>query len=144
MEKEAAAKRKRQILRYGISAALLLAIAAAIAAWKNLFAAENAEAVFRILSDSFTVPGVVFAGIGGLSFVASKGGYDAFGYTFYNFALHNLFPTRHPKKYASLYDYKQEKNEKGRRWWPHLLWTGLGGLAVSLLFLILYFTNAQA
>ena len=138
-EQEAAEKRRRFLWRYGFGTLVLFTLAAAMAWWKNLFAAKNAAAVFRILADSFTVPGAVYAGLGGLSFFASKGAYDSFAYIFNNFALHNLFPLKYPKKYISLYEYKQDKNEKGRTWWPHLLWLGCGALAFSLLCTILFF-----
>ena len=100
--------------------------------------AENAKELVGNLSDCFTVPGVVFLGIGGLTWVAHMGGFDSFGYIFSNFSLHNLWTTKAKKKYQSFYDYKQEKEEKGRPWLSHFAVLGAASLAVGILLLIVY------
>lgn len=99
---------------------------------------QEAKQVLGSLSNCFVVPGVIFTGIGGLTFIASRGGYDSFGYMISNFSLHSLIPGSHPKKYKSFYDYKQEKDDKGRKWLPHSLFTGLVNLVFGILLLIFY------
>ena len=135
--KEVTEKAKLPAQIIGCSVALIVAVIL-IAFWEGLFQLTEAKDIVGTLSDCFFVPGVLFAGIGGLSWVSSKGGYDAFGYAFNNFALHNLFPTKHPKKYKTLYDFKQEKDEKGRRWLPQLLITGGISLLIGVILFIVY------
>ena len=137
--KEGTEKSKLWVRILTCAAALVVAVVL-FAFWEGLFRKTEAKDIIGTLSDCFFVPGVLFAGIGGLSWVSSKGGYDAFGYAFSNFALHNFFPTKHPKKYKSLYDYKQEKDENGRHWLPQLLITGMFSLLVGVILFIIYNT----
>lgn len=127
--------RRRKLIK---SVILLLLCAAVVAWWKELFRAQTVTDALGILSDVFFVPGALFAGVGGLSWIAHKGGYDAFGYVFRNFSLHNIFPSRQKDRVESYYDYKQKKDEKGRPWLPHVLVTGLCSVALAGIMLILY------
>ncbi len=102
------------------------------------FAEESVKEVFGKISDCFFVPGVVLSGIGALSYFSYLGAYDSFGYIFSNFALHSLIYREQPKKYKSFYDYKQEKEEKGRKWSPHVLFVGLATLAISIIFFVVH------
>ncbi len=61
---------------YLICASVILVIAFLMSLRNGLFSAGTAEEVFRVLSDSFFVPGIVFAGCGLLGFASSKGTYD--------------------------------------------------------------------
>lgn len=98
---------------------------------------ELREVIGRI-SNCFAVPGVVIGGIGGLSYVSYRGGYDGLGYAFSNFGLHNIWTTRQPKRYKSLYEYKEAKDQTGRKWLPEALIVGLGFIAIGLLLTLIY------
>lgn len=100
---------------------------------------KGAADVIGKISNCFTVPGVILFGIGGLSYVSHKGGFDGIGYAFSNFGLHNLWVTRHPKRYKNLYEYKEAKEQKGRKWLPESLFIGLASLALGVVFLIIYY-----
>ena len=120
---------------YG-GAALLCAL---IMAWARGAFSADMKTAFGLLSDGLMVSGMILAGIGGLSYAASKGAYDAFGYAFSRFSLHSLFTTRQTyKSPESFYEYKSQKNENRRPWSPVLLITGLGALALSGLCLVGY------
>ena len=106
--------------------------------YEKPYEGESVADVVGKISNCFTVPGIVLSGIGALSYVSYIGGYDSFGYIFSNFALHSLIYREQPKKYQSLYDYKQAKDAKGRKWLPHVLFVGLGTLAISVVLLIVY------
>ena len=136
MEQNQKQKKLVQGLVYG---GILIAAILIFASIEGIFSLRDPKEILGVLSDACFVPGVLFTGVGAFSWISSKGGYDAFGYAFSNFSLHNLFPTKQPKKYKSLYDYKQEKDEKGRKWLPELLIIGLISLALGSLFLVLYF-----
>ena len=130
--------RQKLRLKY-IRTGVFVLLAIGLCVWlENPFAAENAKELVGNLSDCFTVPGIVFLGIGGLTWVAHMGGFDSFGYIFSNFSLHNLWTTKAKKKYQSFYDYKQEKEEKGRPWLSHFAVLGAASLAVGILLLIVY------
>lgn len=126
-------------LRY-IKTGVFVLLAIGLCIWlEEPFAAETTKDLIGNLCDCFTVPGIVFLGIGGLTWVGRMGGFDSFGYLFSNFSLHNLWVTGKKKKYESLYDYKQAKEEKGRHWLSHFAVLGAISLAVGILLLIVYF-----
>ncbi len=103
---------------------------------EGIFSSATAHEVLSDLANVFFVPGVLYAGFGGLSFVSAMGGFDSFGYIFTNFSLHSLLPTRQPKRYKTYYEYKTAKDEKGRMWFPHILILGGASIVVSVLFLL--------
>ncbi len=126
-------------VRYAVYGGAALVCALAIAWARGAFSAPDLSAAFGLLSDGFMVCGLVLTGLGGLSYAASKGAYDAFGYAFSRFSLHSLFTT--PQTYRrpeSFYDYKRDRDERRRPWSPVMLITGLCALAVSGLCLIVY------
>lgn len=95
--------------------------------------------IMEKISNCFTVSGVVIGGIGGLSYISFLGGYDGLGYAFSNFALHNIWTTKQPKRYKSLYEYKEAKDKKGRKWIPSALIVGLASIAIGIVFLVIYY-----
>lgn len=131
---------KKNIIRLAVYAAVLLLAAFGVAIAKGAFASTVPAETFRILSDAFLIPGVVLAGVAGLSWASSKGAYDSFRYLFYNFGLHTIWVSK-PEKYRhfdSLYDFKTEKDKKGRKWFPEMLCAGLFGILVAGVFLLLW------
>lgn len=131
---------RKKVIRLVVYGAVLLLAALGVAIAKGAFASAMPAETFRILSDAFLIPGVVFAGFAGLSWAASKGAYDSFRYLFYNFGLHTIWVSK-PEKYKhfdSLYDYKTEKNKKGRKWFPEMLSVGLFGILIAGVFLLLW------
>ena len=130
---------KKKWLPYFVCAVLILCIAAMIVWTYEFSETHTVQEWMSVLSDAFVVPGVLFSGFGLLSFFSTKGAYDAFSYTFSRFSLHSLFPTKQLRKDPdSFYDYKQQKDKKGRRWFPHILYTGLVSLGIGVLFAVLY------
>ena len=100
---------------------------------------ENAKEFIRALSDCFVIPAALLGGIGGLSLMARLGAYDGLIYSFKNFGIHNLLGGGFKKKkIQTFYEYKQEKDEKGRKWLPSFLYVGLVMLGVSIILSIVY------
>ena len=129
---------KRRV-RYIVTAVFFLAAAFICCLQQEIFQQETAQEIFGTLSNAFFIAGVLFAGIGGISRIAAGGGYDIIGYSVSNFSLHHLIPTRPKEKYTSFYEYKKAKDEKGRGWLPHVFFVGLFGIAVSAVFLAVYY-----
>ena len=133
-----AQKKKKLLLTYLITSLALISLVVACLFYEKAFSAETLEDAMIRICNSFTIPGIVFAGVGALSYLSSIGAYDGISYSFTNFALHNLWFTKQPKKYKSFYEYKQAKDEKGRRWFPNLLIVGGASLALAVIFLVIY------
>lgn len=123
---------------YLICILLILAIAFYMS-WKNgLFSTAAAPEVFRILSDSFFVPGFLFLGYGAMSWASTKGTYDMLSFGCGRVAR-NFVPSMDKHKYDDFYKYKQARDEKGRVWRPHILICGLGTVCLAAGFMLLYF-----
>lgn len=126
-------------VEYLICAGLLLAAALAMALIRGLFSLTDARLIFGQLSDCFAVPGLLMAGVGGLSYASAKGAYDLFGYAVSRITLHELLPFRRTyERPGTLLEYKKQKDEKGRRWLPAALYSGLAAVALGVVFLVLY------
>lgn len=123
---------------YLICATLILVVALFMSLQKGLFSAGTAGEVFRILSDSFFVPGIVFVGCGLLGFAASKGTYDMVSFGVGRL-MRNFVPVMDKHKYDDFYRYKQKRDEEGRSWKPYLLISGGVAVLLALLFTGLFY-----
>jgi hypothetical protein len=114
------------------------AVIAAAAAWISGFdfSGETGKNL-RVLSDAFLAAGAVTAGIWVLTKVASTGFFDLFSYSFRELR-DRLIPARRMEKPEKFYDYKARISEKRKPRGNALLFTGIGCLALSVLFLILF------
>ena len=90
-----------------IAVAMLVAIVSATV-WQ-LFEQTDTLAIMKILSDCFTLPGVLFIGIAMLGWVSSKGTFDIFGYSMRG--LFTLWKKESYYKQESFYDYRVKKDE---------------------------------
>ena len=115
-----------------IYAAVSAAIVLAIAALKGLFTSTETQETLRILCDAFFIAGVLFAGVGLLTWAASKGAYDIFSYAG-KVIIMKFRPKEDIPKY---YDYVQEKNQGRKVWLKELAVCGAVCLAVAGLFLL--------
>ena len=116
--------------------AFLLAIGVAWA--RGLFEQTDFSGVCKALSDGFLVPGAVFMGVAGLTWMATYGMYDIMG-----FGCSSLFGRFIPfdsvyKRKESFYDYKTKRDERGRVWKIDMLLVGGICFALSILFALLY------
>ncbi len=92
----------------------------------------------RALSDGCFTGGFVTAGIGALMLISTTGFFDMFGYAFKSLGV--LFTSlKNPKQHAKYFDYKSEKAEKRAKPTYFMLFTGLAFIALSVLFLYLYY-----
>ena len=98
---------------------------------------QTAKDVLGALSYCFVVPAALVGGFGALSYMAKLGAYDGLVYSFKNYGLHTLIGGAFTKKKTQTFrEYKEEKDEKGRKWFPQLLWCGLGSLVIGLILAI--------
>lgn len=119
--------------------AVMILVAAFLMSWlKGLFSAATAKEAFRILSDSFFVPAVVFMGGGLLGFASTKGTYDMLSFGVGRM-MRNFLPMMDKHKYDDFYQYKLSRDEAGRTWKPYLLVSGAGAGVLALLFTALFY-----
>lgn len=95
----------------------------------------RAKSVVDGLANCFTIPGVLLAGVGGISWAAKFGTFDMLGYgsrSFFGIFIRPLADDL-PRTF---YDYRKAKEEKGRTWFRELFITGVLFLAIGLILSI--------
>lgn len=96
----------KKALKYVITLAFGFAFILAIIIGRDVFSLTDRVTILHILTDAFTAVGVVMTGVGLLIFCSNEGTFDGLAYGMKSFF--NLF-RKNPKKYNSLYDYRQAK-----------------------------------
>jgi len=131
-------KLKRILISYGITIVAGLLITALVL-WLRDYSNSLGQAdKYHILSDAFTIPGVLIFGIGCISWVSFSGFFDSVTYIVRH-TVEMLIPGA-KKKDQTFYDYKTEKAEKRgeRKKIAFLLITGIAFILVAVIFLLLF------
>jgi hypothetical protein len=130
-----------RLIKYG-SCALLVAIYAVGHALSNQIETLKPVDQYRILCDAFTVPGMLLLMFGLMSWLASQGAMD--GILFCMKALGRyLIPGRRLEERETYGDFVVQRREKKHGGYGFLLISGLVTMAVSTVFLILYYSVYQ-
>ena len=108
-------------------------ISAAI--WQ-LFTETEPLKIVKILSDAFTLPGVLFVGIAVMGWISSKGTFDIFGYSVRG--LFDLWKKESYYKTESFYDYRVKKDEKRKPFNLPMFLVGCGFLLIGALLTVAF------
>lgn len=112
---------------------MICSVCTFLMAWsRGVFAQTNPLHVFRILSDSFLVVGILATCAALLLFVSNEGTFDMIAYglrTFWSFFKRDM-----TRKYETFYDYRVAKQEKKV---PFLFLLACGGIFL-LMSLLMY------
>lgn len=122
---------------YLVPIIIAVVLAALCASLKKLFVFTTVQNLFGILSDCFMLPGVLLAGVGALGWIGSLGFFDIMSYgakSFFGIFIKSLAEDLP----HTFYDYRAQKDEKGRKWSKETIIVGLISLAISVLLLIVY------
>lgn len=103
----------------------------------NVATVESKAQVFRILADSFTIPGVLLLALGALVWVSSTGAMDGISYALGR-AGRMLIPGS-KKPHETFYDYKTRKAEKRVSGYGFIFHVGLVFFAVAVVFTVLFY-----
>lgn len=128
---------KQKILDYLICFIVAFIIVFIFAILRGVFVSSNSNQVYKILSDSCFVTGVIFSGYG-LLVVASNGGtFDMLVYGF-KLAISSMFrdPSRR-KSAKTFYEYRLAKSEN-KRSFIYLVIVGAVFILLALLFNYIY------
>ena len=128
----------KKLLQYGITSTFVLVIALIYCFSMGAFSGTVQDAM-KYLSNGFLIPGAVVAGVGLLLWVGKFGTFDGFKYAI-NGAARRFSTTKNNfgERQQDFYTYKQEKDEKGRVWYPFLVIVGGAAVGISLVFQILF------
>lgn len=129
-------KGKSNLLKYGITIAVCIIMSLFYIILRDFPQQELAEN-YRILCDSFTVPGVLALLSGALIAVTNEGALDGITYAC-GTAFKALLPGGR-LKIEKYYDYVQRKKEKRIKGYGFLFVVGGVWMALALLFMILFY-----
>ncbi len=128
----------KKFIKYLVAAAAGAVAAVIIMAVKDIFSQTELSDVYKILSDSFLVPGIIIVSVGLICVAANGGLFDMLGYgvsMLFN-ALRRDVRTR---KYKDFYEYRQARKEKKLEI-AYLLIVGALYIALAALFTVLWHT----
>ena len=129
---------RKSLTGYAVCIAIALTIAGSIAVHQGFDWALSIAMNCRHLSDGLFVAGVVFTGLGLLTWVSTTGFFDMFSFAVKR-AAEMLMPWVKLKDRPNFYEYKMEKEAKRKKPLTTILFTGLGLIAASLVCLMLYY-----
>lgn len=129
------------LIPMGIAVLLALPIALSQGLSLDGAASENCGA----LSDGFFISGMLLTGVGSLIWISNTGFFDLLSYGVKSIAV-IFMPSKRNEAFPKYYDYKCEQDEKreGKPVSYTVLIVGLIALALSALFLVLYFCLSPA
>ena len=127
----------KNVIRYTVLTVIGLLIALFILLSKNVFKLTNPIDIYHQLTNAFFIPGVLITGYGLLVIASNGGTFDML--TFGIIKVIDLFRRDLSKaKHKTFYDYRVAKQDRKQRF-GYLIIVGLAFLAVSFLFLWLYY-----
>ncbi len=131
-------KRTKTLLKYGITSACCLVVSVLVAWGSGLFEATEPVDIYRILSDSFYLPGILLVLFGMLMWLAGEGALMGIGYVMKSL-VRLVIPFRQHETYAE-YVARQEEKEKAS--FGYMIIVGLVFFAIGIVFLLLH-NNAR-
>lgn len=138
-------KLSKNLLKYGITTAIGLIMAVVY-----IFSRDYGGRGFwswplmnkaLIICDAFTIPAVMFLGIGSLVWVSAQGALDGVSFTLKH-GIWSLLPGRR-KKHLRYYDYVQQKRANRPQGFGFLFVVGIAFLAIALIFMAVYYGNRR-
>ncbi len=103
----------------------------------KIYQFENVKEVIGDLSDCLLIPGVLLSGVAVISWAGTFGTFDMLSYGTKSFFGIFIRPLAEDLP-SHFYDYRKQKDEKGRHWSKETLFVGLISLGISGLLLIVY------
>lgn len=133
-------KRHSGAVKYVVTALVGAVMALLVLSANDFTVGAGARERCRVLCDAFTIPGVILSMCSLLGFVAKQGIFDGLSYSL-KYAVSFLIPgkalDRRSEHYADYVERKQKKRSGRSSWF--MLWVGLAYLALSLVFLSLFY-----
>lgn len=128
---------KNNLFKYGITTLIGAMMAFTTMKSYNLAEAATDMEKYRILSDAFTIPGVILIMVGLLVMVSNGGFFNGMAYAF-SYAARLLVPgvSKDVGRYG---DFIERRAQRGKTGFGFLIIVGAAFLAVAVVFLVLYY-----
>ena len=102
----------------------------------GLFGDNKAENILYGLCNCFTIPGVVLSGVGAISWAGKFGTFDMLSFGTRSFFGIFIKPLARDLP-RDFYEYKKQKDEKGRHWSIEVLLVGAAFLTVGIILTLI-------
>lgn len=129
---------RNKLIGYAVCVVLALTIAVSVAVHQGFAMEKSAALNCRYLSDGLFAAGVMFTGLGLLTWISTTGFFDMFAFAVKR-AAEMLLPWVRIKDRPNFYEYKMEKEAKRKKPLTTILFTGVGMILASLVCLMLYY-----
>ncbi len=131
-------KIKKLIYKYGITTVIGLFFTFTTLYLNDYWLMTEKVEKYRILTDAFSIPGVILIMVGGLVFVSTDGFFDMISYSLGR--LRNSLVPFSKKSNESYYDYKTRKSGQRFKGYSFLFFDGIAFLIAAAVFMILFFS----
>lgn len=128
-------------MKYLITLLVGLVFAGTLCLTNGLVSETDPVKVYKILSDAFTVPGMMLVCIGCFQFCVSHGAFYGIQYAVHSLLVnHNWSRTRFKDKetYAEYVEAKKAKAGDNKSGTPYLFYVGLLFILISVVFVVAY------
>jgi hypothetical protein len=127
------------LLKYSITALIGFSLVVSVLNLHGFEEAVDIQDKYRILSDAFTIPGVVLMLCGALVWIANEGAFEGISYAV-SYSLRMLIPGVR-KEHERYRDYVERRRENGPvKGYSFLVITGAAFFAVALVFVALFYS----
>ena len=133
-------KIKGIITKYFIALAVGAAMCLTVI-YANDLATHTLVDKYRILTDAFSIPGIILIMVGALVYVSTEGFFDMLSYALGRFAK-TLIPFSEKSKETFL-EYKTRKSQERFTGYSFLFFTGIAFLVVAGVFMILFYVTFE-
>jgi hypothetical protein len=136
-------EKKKLLMKYGICI-LAGGLVTGVYVWSRDFFSQDQITRYLILCDGFTIPGFLMLCFGSLLLASNAGALDGISYGL-SHMFRMLIPGANAKSGGeeTYYDYVQKKKAKRIRGYGFMFFTGLGFMAIAMIFLVLFYRAYQ-
>lgn len=129
-------EKKKLMRKYAVCIGIALLITVAVF-WAKGFFTDSAAVNIQVLSDGFTVSGILFSAVAGLLYISGEGAFIGIGFALKNAVLAFIGGRKKQERYA---DYRERKLGEIKKGSDHcILVTGLSFLALGILFSAIWY-----
>ncbi len=132
-------KIKKLIFKYIVSTLIAGGLTVLTLVMNDFFTLDNMTDRYRVLTDAFSIPGIIFIMVGCLVFISTDGFFDMISYALGKLGR-SLIPFSN-KTDETFYDYKTRKSGERYTGYSFIFYTGLVFLVAAMVFMILFFSN---
>ncbi len=128
---------KRSWIKYLVTVVVGAGLVVLICGLKGAFRATEPREVVRIVSDGFTLVGILLVCVGFLTVLNKAGAFDGLGYSFHSMARVFRNYRNDDKTTKTYYDYKKAADKKRKRQW-FLVIVGAGFLVIAIVLVLVF------